>query len=130
MFTGLVTRISGSAFRGLRARSLIAVLAVVCGVIASINVVWAGLPPKGAVPFYPSAPAGQRRVGAVPPRPVDDLQRPDLELPSKPESPTDVLYDQYNNAGTDDVTSQMFEPAYSAYTAQAADDFQVPAWQT
>ncbi|MDQ2806925.1 MAG: hypothetical protein M3Z04_08455, partial [Chloroflexota bacterium] len=38
-----------------------------------------------------------------------------------------VLYDQYNNAGTNATVSQDFEAANDAFDNQAADDFVVPA---
>lgn len=41
-----------------------------------------------------------------------------------------VLYDQYNNPASFDVTSQDFEPALDTFDSQAADDFVVPAGQT
>src|SRR5438874_2268609 len=49
---------------------------------------------------------------------------------SPPARPADVLYDQYNVAGGNSITSQNFEPDYDAYDAQAADDFVVPTGQT
>lgn len=42
----------------------------------------------------------------------------------------DVLFDQTYAMGTDAITSQQYEPELSAFTNQAADDFEVPAGQT
>jgi hypothetical protein len=41
-----------------------------------------------------------------------------------------VLYDQYNNPASFDITSQDFEPAFDTLDDQAADDFVIPAGQT
>jgi hypothetical protein len=46
-----------------------------------------------------------------------------------PGVPNGVLYDQYNNPAFSTVSSQNFEPAYSQYDSQAADDFMVPSGQ-
>jgi hypothetical protein len=43
------------------------------------------------------------------------------------EAPTDVLYDQTDNPGTNSITSQNFEAANDPFDNQAADDFMVPA---
>ena len=40
-----------------------------------------------------------------------------------------MLYDQYDNAGATDVTSQNFEATNDAFDTEAADDFVVPAGQ-
>ena len=42
-------------------------------------------------------------------------------------SPDDVLYDQYDNAGTVTSTSQDFESALDPFDSELADDFAVPA---
>jgi hypothetical protein len=46
-----------------------------------------------------------------------------------PLAPGSVLYNQYNNASSGDVTSQNFEAANDAFDSEAADDFVVPAGQ-
>jgi hypothetical protein len=50
--------------------------------------------------------------------------------PNPPRNPAVVLYDQYNNQGLSNITSQNFEAAFDAYDGFAADDFVVPAGQT
>ncbi len=47
-----------------------------------------------------------------------------------PVAPNVVLYDQYNNPGTNATSSQDFEAANNAFDIQGADDFVVPAGQT
>jgi hypothetical protein len=41
-----------------------------------------------------------------------------------------ILYNQYNNQGSNDITSQNFESTNNPYDTFAADDFVVPAGQT
>src|SRR6188472_3841297 len=40
--------------------------------------------------------------------------------------PSDVLYSQYDNPGTNATSSQDFEAAFDAYDDQLADDFSIP----
>ncbi|MEW5986508.1 MAG: hypothetical protein AB1791_07745 [Chloroflexota bacterium] len=47
-----------------------------------------------------------------------------------PAAPSDVLYDQTDNPGSNSITSQEFEASFSTFDNQAADDFVVPAGQT
>jgi hypothetical protein len=47
-----------------------------------------------------------------------------------PEAPDVVLYDQYDNLGTNATVSQNFEPGNVAFDSFTADDFVVPAGQT
>ena len=39
----------------------------------------------------------------------------------------DILYDQYNNPGTNGTSSQNFEASFNQYDTELADDFVVPA---
>jgi hypothetical protein len=50
-------------------------------------------------------------------------------LPNSPASPNVILYNQYDNSGTNSYSSQNFEPAQDAYDDFLADDFVVPAGQ-
>lgn len=47
-------------------------------------------------------------------------------IPGPPSAPSVILYDQYNNAGTTNITSQNFEAKYDTFDAFAADDFIIP----
>jgi Kelch motif protein len=49
---------------------------------------------------------------------------------SQPKLPNVILYDQYNNAGTNATSSQDFEAAFDPFDDFTADDFVVPAGQT
>jgi hypothetical protein len=44
--------------------------------------------------------------------------------------PADVLYDQYDNIGSNSTSSQNFEASFDAYDDELADDFVVPSGQT
>jgi N-acetylneuraminic acid mutarotase len=48
----------------------------------------------------------------------------------QPKLPSVVLYDQYDNAGTNATSSQDFEAAFDPFDDFTADDFVVPAGQT
>src|SRR4051812_3278819 len=50
--------------------------------------------------------------------------------PGQPAAPYAILYDQYDNPGTQASTSQDFEVANDPYDNQGADDFVVPGGQT
>jgi len=50
-------------------------------------------------------------------------------LPSSPESPNVILYDQYNNPGAKSYSSQNYEASNDAYDDFLADDFVVPVGQ-
>ena len=50
-----------------------------------------------------------------------------LNAPTRPDV---VLYDQYDNPGTNSTNSQDFEPANDPFDDLAADDFVVPGGQT
>ncbi len=47
-----------------------------------------------------------------------------------PASPASILYDQYDNPGSNATVSQQFEPANVTFNAQSADDFPVPVTST
>jgi hypothetical protein len=47
-----------------------------------------------------------------------------------PSLPFGVLYDQTDNMGANSITSQEFEPAFTVYDNQAADDFLIPTGTT
>ena len=49
---------------------------------------------------------------------------------AKPAAPAVVLYDQYDNAGTNATSSQNFEASFDIYDDMLADDFVVPGGQT
>jgi hypothetical protein len=49
---------------------------------------------------------------------------------SRPKAPAVVLYDQYDNIGTNSTSSQNFEASFDAYDDELADDFVVPSGQT
>ena len=53
-----------------------------------------------------------------------------VRLPAYPTAPNAILYDQYDNAGTDATSSQNFEAEFDIYDDFAADDFIVPGGQT
>ena len=53
-----------------------------------------------------------------------------VHRPAKPAAPADVLYDQYDNPGTNSTSSQNFEASFDAYDDMLADDFVVPGGQT
>ena len=53
-----------------------------------------------------------------------------LHRPAKPAAPAVVLYDQYDNPGTNSTSSQNFEASFDAYDDMLADDFVVPGGQT
>jgi hypothetical protein len=75
----------------------------------------------------------QARVapGPVPPGPQISTSVPSTGSPlSPPVAPQVVLYDQYNNPASFDITSQDFEAALDTADDQAADDFVIPAGQT
>src|SRR5947209_3909719 len=76
------------------------------------------------------------RTSNVAPRPPVDGSVPTTTSPVNihapahrpaPKSPQVVLYDQYDNAGLTAISSQDFEPAFSAKDSELADDFIVPA---
>ena len=52
-----------------------------------------------------------------------------VTAPAPPAAPYVTLYDQYNNAGADAVSSQDFETANNAFDDQVADDFVIPGGQ-
>jgi hypothetical protein len=81
----------------------------------------------------PPPPPGTRETPAPPVVPVPSGKDPYWREPQAPSGglpllpPTVVLYDQYNNAGVDWISSQDFESAMNTYDDMAADDFVVPA---
>src|SRR5439155_24828468 len=86
--------------------------------------------PQGAVGADDRPPA--RSSGSGEARPASPPASPTTSSSSTgPRASTAaVLYDQYNNTASLDVTSQNFEAAYDAYDDEAADDFVVPAGQS
>src|SRR5215212_8919788 len=69
----------------------------------------------------PPAHSGKLQIQGTNPRPA---QAPPAARPA------DVLYDQYNNPGTNGTSSQNFETANDAVDDELADDFVVPGGQT
>jgi len=53
-----------------------------------------------------------------------------VAAPRPPSHPYTVLYNQYNYAGTNNASSQNFEPALDAYDDEVADDFVNPGPDT
>jgi hypothetical protein len=53
-----------------------------------------------------------------------------VQRPPPPQFPQVILYDQYNNAGTNATSSQDFELAFDPFDDFTADDFVVPGGQT
>ncbi len=53
-----------------------------------------------------------------------------ITVPPAPQAPQVVLYDQYNNAGTNATSSQDFEASLDAFDDELADDFVVPGGQS
>src|SRR5207253_2906051 len=55
---------------------------------------------------------------------------PRFRILAQPKLPNVVLYDQYDNAGTNATSSQDFEAAFDPFDDFTADDFVVPGGQT
>jgi hypothetical protein len=53
-----------------------------------------------------------------------------ISVPAPPQAPQVILYDQYDNAGTNATSSQDFEASLDAFDDELADDFVVPGGQT
>jgi hypothetical protein len=86
------------------------------------NAVQAGLA-QPAGPTLPPPPPGSAPVLH------SNNKSPDAQ-PAAPVPPQVVLYDQYDNPATLDVTSQNFEASMDPYDDFAADDFVVPGGQS
>src|SRR6266566_1256753 len=71
-------------------------------------------PPPSQPPMFSSGPGGAHALPSLPP----------------PQAPQVVLYDQYNNAGTNATSSQDFEASLDAFDDELADDFVVPGGQS
>ena len=80
--------------------------------------------PNDAVPFAASA-----RVSHLPLRNSGVAGYHPLRVPAPPNAPQVVLYDQYNNAGTNATFSGTFTD-FVGFDSDLADDFVVPAGQT
>ena len=63
-------------------------------------------------------------------QPTADTLNGDATLVFPKSASSVVLYDQLNNAGATDVTSQNFEASFDTFDDFAADDFVVPGGQT
>ena len=88
-------------------------------------------PPSTEAMDVTSSDSAEADAVAVLPRLLSGAARlPLLKLPPYPKAPDVVLYDQYDNPGTNSVSSQNFEPAFDIYDNFAADDFIVPGGQT
>ncbi len=72
------------------------------------------LPQTSQLPMFTSGPAGAHALPILP----------------MPEAPQVILYDQYDNAGTNATSSQDFEASLDAFDDELADDFVVPGGQT
>ena len=89
----------------------------------SWNIYEDNLPTGVNEPDTPSAPADDPlpNPGLALTGPAGKVTAPELE------TPLDVLYDQTDNADTNSIPSQAFEPTLNQYTNRAADDFVIPA---
>ena len=86
--------------------------------------------PVGRGNSMPTGQAQQAARAAKPAKPQIRVQTGKVNLnPQRPTLPNAVLYDQYDNPGTNATNSQEF-PDMPTYTDQAADDFVVPTGLT
>src|SRR5262245_9319117 len=91
--------------------------AIVVGLALSGSGAFAGAPVKTQ-----SSPGKQTQISA--PKVSGPAGKINVNKPARPDI---VLYDQYNNQGTNATVSQNFEVANDAFDSELADDFVVPA---
>src|SRR5207247_10512223 len=85
-------------------------------------------PATGAVsrrPAVPALPASQLPKATSGPAGAHVIT-----VPPAPQAPQVILYDQYNNAGTNATSSQDFEASLDAFDDELADDFVVAGGQS
>src|SRR5207249_11583606 len=82
-------------------------------------------PSAAARPAVPALPASQLPKATSGPAGAHTIT-----VPPAPQAPQVILYDQYNNAGTNATSSQDFEASLDAFDDELADDFVVPGGQS
>jgi hypothetical protein len=70
------------------------------------------------------------RISQIPLRDSGTLAAHIVTAPPAPQAPQVILYDQYDNAGTNATSSQDFEVSLDAFDDELADDFVVPGGQS
>src|SRR5215472_15262484 len=85
---------------------------------------------SGFLPYdVRTVPGRHARLGEIPTL-LTPTTGPKFRILPQPRLPSVVLYDQYDNAGTNATSSQDFESAFDPFDDFTADDFVVPSGQT
>jgi hypothetical protein len=125
---GKMSRLSSTA-----SRSQLSPLTSARAQAARIPAMPASQVPKTASASRLSVPVAtglEKRVSEVPLKASGASRVQLLPILPQPKAPQVVLYDQYDNAGTNSTSSQNFEPASDPFDDFNADDFVVPSGET
>ena len=85
---------------------------------------------SGLLPYdVRTLPGRHAKLGEIPTL-LTPTTGPTFRILLQPKLPNVILYDQYDNAGTNATSSQDFEAAFDPFDDFTADDFVVPGGQT